>query len=406
MNRLTLPTVRNAKARKAAYKLADGAGLTLLVVPTGMKLWRFRYRYAGKEGMLGFGRWPEVSIAEARQLRDEARTKLRQGVNPSAARREARIAAVVKSRNTFAGVAADWIDANRNEWIPSHVERVQRSLDRDILPALGDRPIAEITAAEVLAVVKRVEKREALDQAKRVLQRLTGIFALGVSTLRCPANPARELRGALKKAPKVTHRASLKLDQLPEYLTRFEALSAEPVTKAALELVMLTVVRVNECVGARWAEIDLDGALWRIPAERMKMTREHLVPLSSQAVALLKRLQPLTGQFPLVFPSPSNPRRPLSGNALLVSLRRMGYEAGELTIHGFRSTFSTWANESGFDFDVIEKTLAHVERSAVRAAYNRAEYVEKRRQLLQAWADTIDAKRAGAQVIPIRRRKR
>lgn len=390
----------------SAYKLTDGMGLTLLVESSGSKLWRFRYRYAGKENMLGLGRWPEVSIAEARQLRDEARAKLRQGVNPSAAKREARIAAVVASRNTFAGVAADWIEANRNEWLPSHVERVQSSLDRDILPALGSRPIAEITAAEVLAVVKRVEKRDALDQAKRVLQRLTSIFALGVSSLRCPANPARELRGAMKKGPKVTHRASLKLEELPKYLERFDALNADPSTKAALELVMLTAVRVSEAVGARWAEFDLDGAQWRIPAERMKMGREHVVPLSVQAVALLKRLQPLTGQFELVFPSPSNPRRPISGNALLLSLRRMGYAAGELTVHGFRSTFSTWANESGYDFDVIEKTLAHVERSAVRAAYNRAEYVEKRRQLLQAWADTIDAHREGAKVIPIKRKRR
>lgn len=405
MNRLTLPKVRNAQPHEHSYKLADGLGLTLLVESSGAKLWRFRYRYGGRENMISFGRWPEVSIADARRLRDEARMKLRDGINPSAARRQARLEREVSSGNTFAAVATDWIEANRNEWMPSHVERVQSSLDRDILPALGARPIADISAAEVLAVVKRVEKRDALDQAKRVLQRLTGIFALGVSSLRCPVNPARELRGALKKAPKVKHRASLKLEELPKYLERFDELSADPSTKAGLELSMLTVVRVSELLGAPWAEFDLDAALWRIPAERMKMAREHLVPLSTQAVAVLRQLHTRTERTGLVFPSPSNPRRPLSGNALLLSLRRMGYPAGSLTVHGFRSTFSTWAHESGFDSEVIEVQLSHVDRNNVRAAYNNAQYMEKRRLLLQAWADTIDAKRAGANVVPIKRKR-
>lgn len=396
---LTQARVKNAKPGKHA----DGGGLTLLVDARGTRLWRFRYRYAGKENTLGFGKWPEVSIADARRLRDEARAKLRNGINPSAAKREARAAAEVASRNTFAAVAEDWVEANRSRWIPSHVVRVQSSLNRDVLPSLGARPIAEITAAEVLAVVKRVERREALDQAKRVLQRLTGIFALGVASLRCPANLARELRGAMKKAPKVTHRPSLKLDQLPDYLKRRDKLSADPVTVAALKLVMLTCVRVRELLEAPWAEFDLDGAEWRIPAERMKMHREHVVPLSRQAVDILRGLHEITGRRELVFASPFNQRQPLNGNSLLMALRRMGYPAGEITIHGFRSTFSTWANESGYDFDVIEKTLAHVDRNAVRAAYNSAQYVERRRKLLQDWADMIDAKREGANIIPIRR---
>lgn len=400
MNRLTLPAVKNAKPGKHA----DGNGLTLLVAPTGAKLWRFRYRYGGKEGMLALGQFPEVSIAEARRLRDEARAKLRNGINPSAAKREARVERIVSARNSFAAVAAEWIEKNRNQWMPSHVVRVESSLERDILPSLGERPISEITAAEILAVLKRVEKRDALEQAKRVLQRITSIFALGVATLRCPSNPARELRGAMKKQPRVKHRASLPLDKLPDYLKRLDKLSADPVTIAALKLVMLTCVRVSELVEAPWAEFDLDAAEWRIPAERMKMHREHVVPLSRQAVAILRDLHKLTGRHALVFASPSNPKRPLSGNALLMSLRRMGYQTGEVTVHGFRSTFSTWANETGYDFDVIEKTLAHVDRNAVRAAYNSATYVEKRRQLLQDWADLIDAKREGANIIPIHRK--
>ena len=413
---LTLPAVKNAKPGKhprpsknwkpgGAYKLADGGGLWLYVEPTGAKLWRFRFRYGGKESMLSFGAWPEVSIADARAQRDDARHQLREGINPAASRKQARIEREVASGNTFRAVAEDWVEANRNQWIPSHVARVQSSLDRDILPRLGDRPIADVSAAEVLAVIKRVEKRDALDQAKRVLQRLTGIFALGVSTLRCPVNPARELGGALKKPPKITHRASLKLDELPGYLERFAALRATPEVKAALGLIPLTVVRVNEMVGARWDEFDLDAALWAIPAERMKMGREHLVPLSTQAVAVLRDVQRLTGGSEYVFRSPSKPRQPISGNVLLVCLRRMGYAAGMLTVHGFRSTFSTWAHESGYDTRVIETALAHIDKNAVRDAYNRALYLDQRRTLLQTWADTIDAKRDGAKVIPIRSRR-
>ena len=400
MNHLTLPAVKNAKPGKHA----DGNGLTLLVTTTGAKLWRFRYRYGGKENMLSLGQFPEVSIAEARNRRDEARAKLRNGINPSAAKREARAARIVSARNSFAAVAAEWIEKNRNQWIPSHVVRVESSLKRDILPSLGDRPIAEITAAEILAVLKRVEKRDALDQAKRVLQRITSIFALGVATLRCPSNPARELRGAMKKQPRVKHRASLPLDKLPDYLKRRDKLSADPVTIAALKLVMLTCVRVRELLEVPWTEFNLDGAEWRIPAERMKMHREHVVPLSRQAVEVLRGLHKVTGRCELVFASPFDQRQPLSGNSLLMALRRMGYPAGKITIHGFRSTFSTWANETGYDFDVIEKTLAHVERNAVRAAYNSAQYIEKRRKLLQDWADMIDAKREGANIIPIHRK--
>lgn len=397
---LTQTAIKNARPGKHA----DGGGLTLLVKPGGAKLWRFRYRYAGKENMLAFGQFPEVSLAEARQRRDDARAKLRSGIDPSMERRETKVAARVARSQSFRAVADDWVAQNLNRWIPSHVVRVESSLKRDILPSLGERPISEITAAEILAVLKRVEKRDALEQAKRVLQRITGIFALGVATLRCPSNPARELRDAMKKQPRVKHRASLPLDKLPDYLKRLDKLSADPVTLAALKLVMLTCVRVRELVEAPWAEFDLDAAEWRIPAERMKMHREHVVPLSRQAVGILRGLHKLTGRHALVFASPSNPKRPLSGNALLMSLRRMGYQAGEVTVHGFRSTFSTWANETGYDFDVIEKTLAHVDRNAVRAAYNSATYVEKRRQLLQDWADLIDAKREGANIIPIHRK--
>lgn len=402
---LTLPKIKNAKPSERPYKLADGQGLTLLVKPDGAKSWRFRYRFAGKENMLGFGNWPEVSLAEAREQRDAARAQLRSGIDPAGARRETRIAREVASSNTFAAVAADWLETNRAKWSDGQIERIRSSLARDILPAMGKRPIAEITPAEVLDVIKRVEKRGALEQATRVVQRMAAIFSRGVQTLRCPTNPAREMRGVVKKY-RVQHRPSLPADQLPDFMKKMDATGADAVTKAALQLIILTASRVNEVLRGNWSEIDLDARLWHIPAERMKMQRPHDVPLSEQAVAALHAIRPLASKQGLIFPSPMKPGHPIHNNALLLYMRRMGYAAGTVTVHGFRATFSTWANESGYDPDVIERCLAHQDRNAVRRAYNRAQHLEDRRKLLQAWADMIDAKRAGARVVPIRRAKR
>lgn len=399
---LTLPQIKNAKPREATYKVADGQGLTLLVQPDGGKFWRFRYRFAGKEQMLSFGEWPHVSLAEARQRREEARAELRAGQNPAALRRQAKAQAQVAAANTFRAVAAEWVDMHRATWRQSHVMRVESQLARDVLPALGDRPISDITPAEVLAVAKRVEGRDALDVAKRCLQRMTAIFALGVRSLRCPSNPARELSGVIRSR-KVTHRPALTLDQVPDYLKRLEALGAGPETKGALEMILLTATRPGEVRGMRWDEVDENAALWRIPGERMKMGTDHLVPLSRQAAAILERMRPITGSGQLVFPSPMKPKEPMTANALLAALRRMGYETGQITAHGFRATFSTAMNELGHNPDVIERILAHVPRDKVRAAYHRAQYLEERRSLLQAWADLIDSKRNGAAIVPIRR---
>lgn len=400
---LTLPQIKNAKPQSKPYKKADGFGLTLLVQPDGAKLWRFRYRFAGKEQMLSFGQWPQVSIAEARQLRDDARARLRAGVNPGAVRKQEKAKAVVAAANTFRAVAAEWIELNRGKWRVSHITRVQSQLDRDILPALGDRPISDISPAEVLAVAKRVEGRDALDMARRCLQRMTSIFALGVRTLRCENNPARELAGVIKSR-KVEHRPALTFDQLPDYLKRLEQVGAGPATKGALELLLLTATRSGEVRGMRWAEVDMDGALWRIPGDRTKTGMEHLVPLSRQAKAVLERMQPLTGGGELVFPSPAKHNEPMHANALLAALRRMGYQTGDITAHGFRATFSTTMNEQGHNPDVIERALAHVPKDKIRAAYHRSKYLEERRVLLQTWADMIDAKRNGANVVPFRSR--
>lgn len=397
--------IKNARPKDSPYLKADGMGLTLMVQPNGAKFWRFRYRFAGKPQMLSFGRWPEVSGPDARALRDDARAKLRAGINPSTMRKETKARAAQAAANTFRDLGADWVNQHREEWGEAHLARIESQLKRDILPSLGNRPISEITPAEVLAMVKRVEARGSLSMAKRCLDRTTDIFALGVRTLRCPSNPARDLVGVLKTR-KVTHRAALPFDSLPAFYERLDALSAGPELKGALEMAILTATRSGEARGMRWDELDLNpkAPLWRIPAERMKMANEHLVPLSRQAVAILKRMQRLSGDGALVFPSPAKPKVPLTANALLMALWRMGYAKGEITTHGFRATFSTTMNESGHNPDVIERALAHLPADKVRAAYHRAQYLDERRVLLQTWADMIDAKRKGAAVVPLRRR--
>ncbi|GLQ45651.1 integrase [Dyella lipolytica] len=400
---LTVPQIKNAPLKAKPYKKADGLGLTLLVQPDGGKFWRFRYRYAGKEQMLSLGAWPDVSLAEARQLRDEARARLRTGVNPASLRKQVKAQAVVAAANTFRAVAAEWIELHRGSWRPSHTTRVQSQLDRDILPALGDRPIGEISPHEVLVVAKQVEARDALDQAKRCLQRMTAIFALGVRSLRCDSNPARELAGVIKTR-RVKHHAALPFDQVPDYLDSLEKVGAGPEARGAMELLILTAARSGEVRGMRWPEVDMRADLWRIPGERTKTGMEHLVPLSRQAMAVLERAQSLSGGGELVFPSPSKPKEPLTANALLMIVRRMGYQPGEVTPHGFRATFSTTMNELGHNPDVIERVLAHVPADKIRAAYHRAQYLEERRVLLQTWADMIDGNRSGANVVPLRRR--
>jgi integrase len=351
------------------------------------------------------GQWPDVSLADARAKREEARAKLRAGQNPAALRKQAKAQAQVAAGNTFRAVAEEWLDIHRATWRVSHMSRVESQFKIDIFPSIGDRPVRDVSPAEVLAIAKRIEKREALDMARRALQRMTAVFALAVRTLRADSNPARELTGVIR-TKRVQHHAALKLDQMPDFLRRLDAVATYPETKAALELLVYTASRSGEIRGMRWSEIDFTAGVWTVPADRMKMDADHLVPLSTQAVAVLERMRPLTGDGVLVFPSPSKPKQALTANALLMMLRRMGYETGDITAHGFRATFSTTMNELGHEPDVIERALAHVAKDKVRAAYHRAAYLDERRDLLQSWADLVDSKRAGAEVIPIGRRAR
>lgn len=393
--------IRNAKARAKQYKLSDGGGLYLLVTPDGRKYWRLKYRFLGKEKLLALGVYPDVKAAKAREDRDAAKRLLKEHQDPTTVRKQRRHAAKEASENTFEAITREWVEQRRHQWVPSHAARVLNSLENEIFPALGFRPISEITAPELLGTLRKVEARGALETAQRVLQRCDAIFRYGVVTGRCERSPAADLKGALK-TPKHENRAALSAADLPDFLRKLDAYDGHLLTRLALNLQALTFVRPGELRGAEWSEIDLEAAEWRIPAERMKMRAPHIVPLSRQAVAALEQLRQLSGRGRFVFPNQTKSGAPISENTVLYALYRLGYHS-RATGHGFRATASTILNEQGWRADAIERQLAHKERNKVRAAYHRSEYLEERRQMMQAWADYLDMLKARGKVKGIKR---
>lgn len=379
---------RNAKSKSKPYKLADGDGMFLLVTPAGGKYWRLKYRVAGKEKLLALGIYPEVSLAEARKRRVQAREALAAGDDPGELKKEAERKKAIKFANAFEELAREWFEKRRHEWAPSSIRVKLIYLEKYVLPKLGERPINAITSPEVLEILREIEARGTLDTTRRVMQMCGQIFRYGIATGQAERNPVPDLRGALK-APVVKHRAYLKENELPDFLTALDGYDGRPLTKLALRLLLLTFVRTIELRGAKWQEIDWDDALWRIPAERMKANTAHVVPLSSQALDVLRKVNTHSGHLEYVFPNDHNFSTYMSENAMLYALYRMGYHS-RATGHGFRSTASTILNEQGFRPDVIERQLAHTERNSVRAAYNHAQYLPERREMMQWWADYLD----------------
>jgi integrase len=379
---------RNAKPGTKPYKLADGEGLFLVIMPSGSKYWRLRYFCAGKEKLLALGVYPQVSLADARDRRAQARKALAAGNDPAQARKEAKRLATLRSANAFEVVAREWFEKRRHEWAPSSVETMRGRLETHILPKLGHRPIADVTAPEVLDMLRVVEAKGILETAQRVMQMCAQIFMYAIATGRAERNPVPDLRGALK-TPVVRHHSFLGAADLPLYLKKLDAYDGSLQTKLALRLLLLTFVRTKELRGAQWTEIDWDKAEWRIPAERMKMRELHIVPLSRQAIAVLRELEKDSGNREHIFPNQHSPATFMSENTMLYALYRMGYHS-RTTGHGFRSTASTILNEHGFRADVIERQLAHSERDTVRAAYNHAQYLPERRKLMQWWANYLD----------------
>jgi integrase len=380
--------VRNAKTRAKPYKIADGEGLFLLVTPSGSKYWRLKYFFAGKEKVLALGVYPGITLADARDRRAQARKALAAGNDPAETKKEAKRLAILQNANAFEVVAREWFEKRKHEWAPNSADLALARLERHILPTLGQRPIAEITAPEVLAMVRKVEDRGTLETARRIMQICGQIFMYAIATGRAERNPVPDLRGALK-TPVVKHYSFLKATELPGFLEKLEAYDGEVQTKLALRFLLLTFVRTTELRGAQWTEIDWDKAEWRIPADRMKMRELHIVPLSRQAIVTLRELQQHSGNRQFIFPNQHYPATLMSENTMLYALYRMGYHS-RTTGHGFRSTASTILNEHDFRADVIERQLAHCERDTVRAAYNHAQYLPERRKMMQWWADYLE----------------
>jgi integrase len=407
---LTDIATRSAKPKDKTFKLFDSGGLYLEVSTGGGKYWRWKYRFAGKEKRLAFGIYPDVSLKAARKRRDEARQKLADGIDPAEARKAEKVAQT--GAESFEAIAREWHAKFSPGWVASHGDRILRRLEKDMFPWIGKRPICEIKAPELLTVLRRIESRGAQETAHRAMQNCGQVFRYAVATGRAERDPTGDLRGALPP-PKEKHHASIiEPKRIAELLRAIDSYQGFFATKCALRLAPLVFVRPGELRKGQWSEIDLDKAEWRIPAERMKMREQHIVPLSRQAVEILRELEPLTNH-PMasrpnapcyVFPSARTRERPMSENAILAALRRMGYTKDEMTGHGFRSMASTLLHEYGWNHQVIERQLAHAERNAVSAAYNFAEHLPERRKMMQAWADHLDGLKGGAEIIPLFRR--
>jgi integrase len=396
---LTDTAIRKAKPADKPLRLTDERGLYLEISPSGGKWWRLKFRFEGKEKRFSMGTFPDISLKKARERRDEARAMLANGIDPSAARKATKAAKQAQALSTVETVARAWLTHRADAWVERTRTIIRTSLENDVFPTLGARPIAAIQPADIRDLVKGIEARGANETAGRVFQRLRSIFRYAITHDLIATDPTYPLKpGEIFKPRKVTHRAALSERDVPTFLHRLAAYEGDPTTVAALTLLMLTAVRPGELRGAKWSEIDETRALWRVPAERMKMKTEHIVPLPPQALAVLQTMRPLSGHGALVFPSPFYPGKPLSDGTLNSALARMGYK-GIATAHGFRTLFSTCANEAGWNRDHIEKQLAHEERNEVRGAYNRAQWIDERAKMMQWWADRIDVLHKGGEVI-------
>jgi integrase len=389
---LTDAKIRNTKPGPKPIKLADGGGLYIEVRPTGAKLWRFRYRIAGKENVFAIGDYPGITLAEVRAEHGKARLLVKQGIHPSHSRQTERLSNHAANANTFEGVAKEWISKKSTGWTPYYLRQVERFLESDVFPDVGRLPIRSVTAAHLLEIIRRIEGRGAETVALLVRQWSSAIFRYAVATLRADGDPAAALKGAIHR-PKVEHHKPLSRSQIVDFIKALDKYGGYRTTVIALRLMLLTFVRTVELRKAEWSEFDLDNAEWRIPAERMKMREPHIVPLSKQTVSLLRELQTYTGGRAVLFPNYRRPNECMTATTLNRALERMGFNGKDsigFSAHGFRATASTILNEMGYRSDVIERQLAHAERDKVRASYNHAEYMDERKAMMQEWADLLN----------------
>lgn len=394
--------IKAAKPKEKSYKLFDGQGLYLDITPNGSKLWRLKYRFAGQEKTpLSLGAYPDLSLVKARQRRSEARQQVIDGIDPGAAKKATKQAQKVASL-TFELLAREWFAYNAPRWAESTAYKAKLYLDNDVIPGIGSRPLKEITRPELVELVRKVEARGTLNAAGKIRQWLHQIFRYGLAKGAVDANPATDLNVVAKQAKAVRHHPHVTFAELPDLLAKLDVAKIHSFTRSAIRLLILTAVRPGEMRGARWNEFDLDCDTWTIPKERMKARRPHVVPLPRQAVTVLRQLHQISGRYALLFPGQQNPDRPMSENTINKALRLMGYEDRQ-TGHGFRHLLSTELNGRGYNRDWIERQLAHGDADEIRDTYNHATYLVQRREMMQAWADSIDALCAGANVVSIKR---
>lgn len=394
---LTDIEIRRAKPKEKSYTLNDGNGLSILIEPNGSKGWRFRYRFAGKPKMLSLGTYPSVALADARAKRDEAKKLVAGGINPSDVRKAQKQELANRYENTFEGITREWYTKRFDRWSASYAEEMIETFEKDVFPFIGNRPIAEIKPMELMAVLSRINDRGATEKLRKVRQRCGEVWRYAIVTGRAEYNPAPDLASAF--APhKKTHYAFLKVDELAEFFKALNSYSGSYLVKMAMRLQIITGVRPGELRRAEWSEINFDNRTWEIPAEKMKMRRPHIVPLSTQALNILDQLKPISGNGKFVFHGRIKVSQPMSEMALNVLIRRIGY-AGRVTGHGFRHTMSTILHEQGYNTAWIETQLAHVDKNSIRGTYNHAQYIDGRREMLQWYADYMDTLENGDNVV-------
>ncbi|GMM61497.1 tyrosine-type recombinase/integrase [Novosphingobium pituita] len=405
---LTDVAIRGAKAKGKPYKLGDADGLFLLVQPSGGKLWRLKYRWLGKEKKLVLGKYPEVSLSEARKRRDEARKLLAAGKNPGDEKKREKLRAQLQNAETFTALSAEYCDKRKRDgvrpWAPATTQRSEYLLSL-LNDSIGPMPIAEIEPVDVLAAIRKIEARGTMESARRTLQLAGAVFRHGVATARLRSDPTRDLQGALITPRAKNYSAITDASRVGELLRAIDDYQGQGLTKRALQIAAHVFVRPGELRHAEWSEIDLNEGVWTIPAEKMKMRKAHVVPLSRQVVELFAEIYPATGPTGYVFPSLRTRARPMSENTLNAALRRLGFSKDEMTAHGFRSMASSLLNESGkWHPDAIERALAHGDSDRVRGAYHRAAYWGERVEMAQWWSDHLDALRKGADIVQFKAR--
>lgn len=397
---LTDTAVRNAKPTEKTARLFDAGGLYLEVAPNGGKWWRLKYRYSGKEKRLALGVYPTITLKEARERRDIAKKQLADGIDPSEHRKAVKATKSEQTANSFEVVAREWFAKFEPTWTAGHSEKIIRRLERDVFPWIGSRPVAQLKAPELLGCLHRIEERSAVETAHRALQNCGQVLRYAIATGRAERDISADLRGALPPVKPTHHAAITDPKQIGELMRAIDGYSGTLVTKCAMQLAPLVFLRPGELRQAEWSEMDLDKAEWNIPAGRMKMREPHLVPLAPQAIAILREIHALTGHGRYVFPSARTGERPMSNNAVLAALRRMGYAKEEMSGHGFRAMARTILDEVlGVRPDFIEHQLAHAVRDPNGRAYNRTAHLAERRKMMEQWADYLDKLKAGAEII-------